>query len=45
MRTNPINKIKRKRDLTALLKKTRMILALVIAFASVYFFFFKILFF
>jgi hypothetical protein len=45
MRTEPIKKIKTGQDDTVIWTKTRKILALVIAFISVYFFFFKILFF
>lgn len=45
MRTNPVKKIKTSKAYSIAWEKTRMILALVIAFISVFFFFFKILFF
>jgi hypothetical protein len=45
MRTDPVKKIKTSKADSLAWEKMRMILALVIAFISVFFFFFKILFF
>lgn len=45
MRTDPVKKIKTGKVDNAVWERVRMMLALVIAFISVFFFFFKILFF